>query len=119
VEQFRNEEGEKDAKVIEDSSAPPLWARFYDLETGEPYFWHAEFPTNVQEAMLTDENPTGTYTNSNFELAATVLHESILGSPFNLKHCTAESTMHESFLDKKYDAHQQILFCQNPVVQEI
>ena len=27
-----------DRKVIKDASAPPLWARFYDLETNRPYF---------------------------------------------------------------------------------
>ncbi|MGB7158377.1 MAG: pectate lyase [Tepidisphaeraceae bacterium] len=27
-----------DVVVVEDPSAPPLWARFYDIETGKPYF---------------------------------------------------------------------------------
>jgi len=27
-----------DVVVVEDQSAPPLWGRFYDLETGKPYF---------------------------------------------------------------------------------
>jgi pectinesterase len=27
-----------DVSVVEDPSAPPLWGRFYDLETGKPYF---------------------------------------------------------------------------------
>ncbi|WP_018626302.1 pectate lyase [Niabella aurantiaca] len=30
--------GEKDIIVIRDSTAAPLWARFYDLETGRPFF---------------------------------------------------------------------------------
>jgi PelA/Pel-15E family pectate lyase len=24
--------------LVEDSGAPPLWARFYDLKTGQPFF---------------------------------------------------------------------------------
>jgi PelA/Pel-15E family pectate lyase len=28
----------RDRVVVKDSSAPPLWGRFYDLETGEAYF---------------------------------------------------------------------------------
>lgn len=27
-----------DVEVVQDPSAPPLWARFYDLETGKPFF---------------------------------------------------------------------------------
>lgn len=27
-----------DVRVVEDANAPDLWARFYDLETGEPYY---------------------------------------------------------------------------------
>jgi pectinesterase len=38
VERYINEEGEKDKVVVEDTTAPDLWARFYDLETGKPYF---------------------------------------------------------------------------------
>ena len=33
-----NKEGVKDLVVIEDNTAPPIWARFYDLETEEPFF---------------------------------------------------------------------------------
>ncbi len=35
---FRDAEGLKDARVVEDSLAPDLWARFYDLERAEPFF---------------------------------------------------------------------------------
>ena len=38
VERFVNEDGERDRVVIEDNTAPDLWARFYDLESGEPFF---------------------------------------------------------------------------------
>ena len=38
IEQEIDAEGKKNRIVIEDSSAPDLWARFYDLETEKPYF---------------------------------------------------------------------------------
>jgi PelA/Pel-15E family pectate lyase len=31
-------DGKKNIIVVEDKNAAPLWARFYDLETGKPYF---------------------------------------------------------------------------------
>ncbi|MGQ9621796.1 MAG: pectate lyase [Bacteroidales bacterium] len=36
-EYFINSEGKKDRRIVHDPSAGDLWARFYDLETGEPY----------------------------------------------------------------------------------
>jgi len=38
LQEFVNAEGLKDRKVVEDKTAPVMWARFYDLETGKPYF---------------------------------------------------------------------------------
>ena len=28
----------KDSVVVDDPTAPPMWARFYDLDTGKPFF---------------------------------------------------------------------------------
>ncbi len=36
--EFTRNNGERDRKVITDDSAPAIWARFYDLESEEPYF---------------------------------------------------------------------------------
>lgn len=38
VENFINDQSERDRRVVQDPSAPDLWARFYDLETAEPIF---------------------------------------------------------------------------------
>lgn len=35
---FINQDGLKDLEVVKDENAPSLWARFYDLETEQPYF---------------------------------------------------------------------------------
>jgi PelA/Pel-15E family pectate lyase len=37
VERFRGPDG-PDARVIDAPDAPPMWARFYDLETSKPFF---------------------------------------------------------------------------------
>jgi pectinesterase len=38
VEGFTNKDGLKDRKVVADKAAPPLWARFYELEDNRPFF---------------------------------------------------------------------------------
>ncbi|MBR1667967.1 MAG: pectate lyase [Bacteroidaceae bacterium] len=38
VERFTNEEGQRDIRLVKEKDAPLLWARFYDLEKGEPMF---------------------------------------------------------------------------------
>jgi pectate lyase len=40
-----------DRQVIADSAAPPLWARFYDLETGRPFFCDRD---SVQKSDLAE-----------------------------------------------------------------
>ena len=36
--QFTRTNGKRDRIVIDDPTAPPLWARFYDLDTNQPFF---------------------------------------------------------------------------------
>ncbi len=38
VEIFRDENGKRDRRVVEDSTAPDIWARFYTLENNTPFF---------------------------------------------------------------------------------
>ncbi|MBN1414261.1 MAG: pectate lyase [Bacteroidales bacterium] len=38
VADITNGDGQKDLIVINDTTTSPLWARFYDLETGNPFF---------------------------------------------------------------------------------
>jgi len=37
-EDFINKDGLKDRRIVNDPAAGDLWARFYDLETGKPFF---------------------------------------------------------------------------------
>jgi len=38
LEPFVDGKGQKDQRVVEDENAPDLWARFYDLETNQPFY---------------------------------------------------------------------------------
>jgi len=38
IERITDGNGRKDRVVVEDKNAPTLWGRFYDLETGKPFF---------------------------------------------------------------------------------
>ncbi|WP_437757424.1 pectate lyase [Sorangium sp. So ce1389] len=38
IEEFTDAMMMKDRRVVMDPAAPPLWARFYDIETGKPFF---------------------------------------------------------------------------------
>jgi pectinesterase len=38
MEEFTNQQGLQDRKVVSDEKAPALWARFYELENNRPFF---------------------------------------------------------------------------------
>jgi PelA/Pel-15E family pectate lyase len=38
LERFRDDNGRRDIRAVADQNAPPLWARFYELETNRPLF---------------------------------------------------------------------------------
>ncbi len=38
LERVLDQDGKKNVVVVADKNAPPLWGRFYDLETSKPYF---------------------------------------------------------------------------------
>lgn len=38
MEPFTNKDGLKDRRIVADKDAPPMWARFYELEDNRPFF---------------------------------------------------------------------------------
>ena len=52
-----------------------------------PYLWWAPFPTFVQQALVSTDNPSGSITNSDLQLAGTILHEATLAVVHDLCHC--------------------------------
>lgn len=66
VERVINKEGKKDRIVVEDDNAPPLWGRFYDLETSKPFFCSRD---GIKKASLAEishnrRNGYGWYTKA-------------------------------------------------------
>ena len=53
-----------------------------------PYVWQAPFPSAVQQALVSTDNPSGSITNSDLEQAGTIAHEATLAAVHDLCHCT-------------------------------
>lgn len=58
--------GKKNRIIVKDENASPLWARFYDLETGKPYFCSRDGIKRNSLAEISHErrNGYGWYTNA-------------------------------------------------------
>lgn len=59
VESFVDSDGQRDRRVVADASAGPLWARFYDLETGRPVFMGRESVARDSLAGIERERRAG------------------------------------------------------------
>lgn len=59
IEQFQNEEGKRDIRVVEDEDATPIWARFYDLESEKPFFCDRDGIPRSQLSEIGYERRTG------------------------------------------------------------
>ena len=53
-----------------------------------PYIWWAPFPSSVQQALVSTDNPSGSITNSDLELAGTIVCEATLATVHDFRHCT-------------------------------
>lgn len=64
-------EGGRDKFEVKDPSAPPLWARFYDLETGKPYVCDRDGVKKASIAEIGRERRVGYawYTNRGTQVA--------------------------------------------------
>ena len=71
-------------------AAPPPAALDVTLDVHAPILWRSPFPPHIQAALVSWENPTGTVSNSDLELAASVAHNDVLVNAFDLR----ERTIH-------------------------
>ena len=53
-----------------------------------PYVWRTTFPPQVQRALITTTNPSGTITNSDLELAGAIAHAGALAHHWDIRECT-------------------------------
>ncbi|MEA5128481.1 MAG: pectate lyase [Proteiniphilum sp.] len=54
-----NENGERDRKMIQDKNAPPIWGRFYDLDTRKPFFCSRDGIKRNSVAEISQERRVG------------------------------------------------------------
>ncbi|MFK7922646.1 MAG: pectate lyase [Bacteroidia bacterium] len=66
LEQEIDQNGKKNRIVVEDQAAPPLWGRFYDLESSKPYFCSRDGIKKSTLAEISHERRNGYswYTNA-------------------------------------------------------
>jgi len=64
--------------------------RDWEDESHAPIVWREPFPPHLQAALVSFDNPKGTVTNSDLELAATIAHQDVLVHTFDLH----ERTIH-------------------------
>ena len=65
-----------------------VWLLFAQHPLHPPYIWRAPFPSSVQQALVSTDNPSGSITNSDLKLAGTIAHEATLAAVHDLCHCT-------------------------------
>ena len=65
-------DGKSDLRLVEDSTASPLWARYYDLEKGEPFFCDRDGQPkrSIQEIGYERRNGYGWYNDQPQDLCA-------------------------------------------------
>ena len=59
LEYYRNDEGQRDYRVVACEKCPPMWARFYDLETNRPFFCDRDGIKKYDVSQIGHERRTG------------------------------------------------------------
>lgn len=72
--------------ALDATPAKPEW---------ESYLWREPFPPDVARALVTVDNPGGSITNSDLELAATVAHHDVISVNFGAAESTV-GTLHDN-----------------------
>jgi hypothetical protein len=66
-------------------AAKPGMGGVWFIDGAAPILWRAPFPIHIQQRLVTDTNPTGDLTISDFELAGVVAHQDILAQSFDAR----------------------------------
>ena len=61
-----------------------------------PFVWRATFPDTIQQRLITLDNPNGSITNSDLELAGTVAHHDVIASKLDAAELTI-GTAHDNY----------------------
>ncbi len=55
-----------------------VWLADTQAPLHPPILWRVPFPDHIQKALVSTKNPTGTITNSDLELAGTIVHTDVI-----------------------------------------
>jgi hypothetical protein len=69
-----------------DASAAGAGGVWFSPLLGNPIVWRQQFPPEISGQVVADDNPSGTITNSDLELAAVVLHVAVLAANASIYH---------------------------------
>jgi len=58
-EEFEDEEGNEDKRIVRDPDGPPLWARFYEIETNRPIFMNRDSEIYYKLSKIPQERRGG------------------------------------------------------------
>lgn len=59
LEYYRNAEGQRDYRIVPCENCPPMWARFYDLDTNRPFFSDRDGIKKYDISQIGHERRTG------------------------------------------------------------
>lgn len=59
LEKYHRDDGQEDLRMVSDAKAPPLWARFYELETNRPLFLDRDSVLHYDIAEVSTERRRG------------------------------------------------------------
>ncbi len=67
-----------------DASGKGMGGVWFTMEE-QPLVWREPFPDSIVQRLVSDRNPSGDLTNSDFELAGVVGHQDILAQEFDIR----------------------------------
>lgn len=72
---------------------PPRSLPMRDVPTaGPPTVWQSPFDTEIAKDLITYDNPHGRTTNSNLELATTIIQHDVITTHYDIRECTLHTT---------------------------
>jgi hypothetical protein len=69
-------------------AAKPDMGGIWFVDGSAPLLWRAPFPLHIQQRLVTDDNPGGDPSISDFKLAGVVAHQDILAQSIDAHSCT-------------------------------
>jgi len=73
-----------------------VWVCVWFTLEGNPLLWHEPFPNHIVQHLLSEKNPSGDLTNSDFELTGVVGHQDILAQQHDIREASSISILNDN-----------------------